>query len=223
MTNVMVSLQWNPFSDYMQTPNGRIEVEKGFPKFTFQLMQSLPKVLENDFHFSKIDFKTEFEKKYLDGQKTNLLFEAGYALGNVPLTHLYNTSPNNITKETIIQRITFSGKNSFETMYFNEFFSNQFVYFQFKHGFNRVTIFKKVKPSLVLVSRMAWGNLQKPEQHIGLDYKTLNKGYFESGLELNQIFKGLGITAFYRYGPNQLAKFEDNIALKLSYVLNLGL
>jgi hypothetical protein len=223
MTTAMVSLQWNPFSDYMQTPTGRVEVEKGFPKFTFQFTQSLPKILENDFKFSKIDFKTEFEKRYLNGQKTNLLFEIGYAIGDIPMTHLYNTSPNNITKETIIQRITFSGKNSFETMYFNEFFSNEFVYFQFKHGFNRVTIFKKVKPSLVLVSRMAWGNLQKPEQHIGLDYKTLNKGYFESGIELNQIFKGFGLTAFYRYGPNQLPKFEDNIALKLSYVLNLGL
>jgi hypothetical protein len=29
------------------------------------------------FQFSKIDFKTEFEKEYLNGQKTNLLFEAG--------------------------------------------------------------------------------------------------------------------------------------------------
>jgi hypothetical protein len=66
------------------------------------------------------------------------------------------------------------------------------------------------------------GNLQKPEQHVGVDYKTLNEGYFESGIELNQIFKGLGLT-FYRYGPNQLPKFENNIAVKLSYVLNLGL
>jgi hypothetical protein len=52
--------------------------------------------------------------------KKHLLFEAGFAIGDIPLTHLYNTSPNNITKETIIQRITF-GKNSFETMYFNDF------------------------------------------------------------------------------------------------------
>ncbi|MGO4820272.1 MULTISPECIES: DUF5686 family protein [unclassified Flavobacterium] len=223
MTTAMVSLQWSPFSDYMQTPIGRIEVEKRFPKFTFQFTQSLPKTAANDFEFSKFDFKTEFEKKYLNGQKTNLLFEAGYALGDLPLTHLYNTSPNNITKESIIQRITFAGKNSFETMYFNEFFSSEFVYFQFKHGFKRISIMKKVKPALVLVSRMAWGDLQKPEQHVGLNYKTLNKGYFESGIELNQIFNGLGLTAFYRYGPNQLSRFEDNIAIKLSFVLNLGL
>lgn len=223
MTTAMVSLRWNPFSDYMQTPTGRIEVEKRFPKFTFQYTQSLPKVMQNDFEFSKLDFKTEYEKKYLNGQKTSLLFEAGCALGDVPLTHLYNTSPNNLTKETIIERITFAGKNSFETMFFNEFFSSEYAYFQFKHGFNRVTLFKKVKPSLVLVSRMAWGNLQKPEQHFGLDYKTLNKGYFESGIELNQIYNGLGLGGFYRYGPNQLSKFQDNIAVKISFVFNLGL
>lgn len=223
MTTAMVSLRWNPLSDYMQTQDGRIETEKRFPKFTFQFTKSIPKLWDNDFNFGKFDFKTEYEKKYLNGQKTSLLLEAGYAFGEVPLTHLYNTSPNNITKETILQRITFAGKNSFETMFFNEFFSNEFIYFQFKHGFNRVTLFKKVKPSLVLVSRMAWGNLQNPERHIGLDFKTLNKGFFESGIEFNQILNGLGLTAFYRYGPNQLSRLEDNIAIKLSYVLNLGI
>ncbi|WP_418264239.1 DUF5686 family protein [Flavobacterium faecale] len=223
MTTAKLSLQWNPFSDYMQTPNGKIEIEKRFPKFTFQFTQSLPKVLENDFTFTKLDFKTEYEKKYLNGQKTNLLLQAGYALGNIPLTHLYNTSPNNITKETITQRITFAGKNSFETMYFNEFFSSEFAFFQLKHSFNRVKLFSKIKPSFVVVSRMAWGNLDKPEQHVGLNYKTLNEGFFESGVELNQILNGLGLSAFYRYGPNQLPKFEDNIAIKLSFVLNLGL
>ena len=222
MTTAMLSLQWSPLSDFMQTPTGRIEIEKRFPKFTFQFTQSLGKLWENDFNFSKFDFKTEYEKKYLNGQKTALLFQAGYALGDIPLTHLYNTSPNNITKETVIQRITFGGKNSFETMFFNEFFSNKYALFQFKHAFNRVTLFKKIKPSLVLVSRMAWGNLDHPEQHVGLNFKTLHNGFFESGIELNQIFNGLGLTTFFRYGPNQLPRFEDNIAIKLSYVLNLG-
>jgi hypothetical protein len=222
ITAAMISLQWNPFSDYMQTPKGRIEIEKRFPKFTFQFTQSLPNIWNNDFQFGKIDFKTEFEKKHLNGQKTNLVLQAGYAFGDIPLTHLYNTSPNNITKETVLQRITFAGRNSFETMFFNEFFSSKFASFQLKHGFNRVKLFKKVKPSLVLVSRMAWGNLDKPEQHIGLNYKTLNEGFFESGIELNQIYKGFGLTGFYRYGPNQLSKFEDNLAIKLSFILNVG-
>jgi hypothetical protein len=223
MTTAMVSIVWAPFSDFMQTPTGRNESEKRFPRFTFQYTQSLPNVLENDFNFGKIDFKTEYEKKYLNGQKTSLLLQGGYAMGDVPITHLYNTMPNNLTKETVIQRITFAGRNSFETMYFNEFFSSQYIFFQIKHGFDRITIFKKVRPSLVLVTRMAWGNMKNPEQHVGPTYKTLDKGFFESGIELNKIFKGFGLGGFYRYGPNQLLKFEDNIAVKISYVLDLGL
>jgi len=223
MTTAMVSLVWAPFSDFMQTPTGRNESEKRFPRFTFQYTQSLPNILENDFDFGKIDFKAEYEKNYLNGQKTSLLLQGGYAMGDVPITHLYNTMPNNLTKETIVQRITFAGRNSFETMFFNEFFSSQYAFFQIKHGFNRVTILKKVRPSLVLVTRMAWGNMANPEQHVGPQYKTLDKGFFESGIELNKIYKGFGLGGFYRYGPNQLPKFEDNIAVKISYVLDLGL
>ena len=66
MTSAMVSLQWNPFSDYMQTPNGKIEFEKRYPKFTFQLTKSLSNFFNNDFEFSKIDARIEYEKKYLN-------------------------------------------------------------------------------------------------------------------------------------------------------------
>lgn len=222
MTTAMMSLQWNPFSDFLQTPTGRLEIDKRFPKFTFQYTQSLPDIAGNDFDFGKVDLRIEFEKKYLNGQKSSIITEAGYAYGDTPLTHLYNNSPNNLNKDNIIQRITFSGKNAFETMYFNEFFSNQYAMFQLKHGFKKLDIIGIVKPSIVIVTRIAWGNMQKPEQHLGIDYKTLDKGYFESGVELNQLFTFVGLSAFYRYGPNQLSRFEDNIAVKLSFQINLG-
>jgi hypothetical protein len=49
-------------------------------------------------------------KKHLNGQKTNLLFEAGYALGDVPLTHLYNTSPIILQKTTLFNASLFIKK-----------------------------------------------------------------------------------------------------------------
>lgn len=222
MTTAMVSLQWNPYSDFMQTPSGRLEIDKRFPKFTFQFTQSLPGIAKNDFEFGKIDLRIEFEKKYLNGQKSSFLTEAGYAYGDTPLTHLYNNSPNNLNKDNIIQRITFAGKNAFETMYFNEFFSSQYVLFQLKHGFKKSNFAGAFSPTIVLVSRAAWGNMEKPEQHLGIDYKTLDQGYFESGVEFNQMLRFFGLSAFYRYGPNQLSRFEDNIAIKLSFQINLG-
>ncbi len=222
MTTAQCSLQWNPFSDYLQTDEGRFEVKKRFPKFTFQYTQSIQDWFKNDFKFSKIDFRTEYEKNYLNGQKTAVLFEAGYAQGELPLTHLYNASPNNLTNHKFIERITIAGKNSFETMFFNEFFSSEFAMIHIKHGFKRMKLARKVNPSFVLVTRAVWGNLKNKERHFGLNYKTLEQGFFESGFELNQIYSGFGLTAFYRYGPNQLPKFEDNLAIKVSFILNLG-
>jgi hypothetical protein len=223
MTTAMASLQWNPFSDYMQTPDGRIESEKKYPRFTFQFTKSLHGINNNDFDFGKIDFRTEYSKQYMNGQRTNLLLQAGYAFGELPLTHLYNVSPNNLTKDNILQRVTLSGKNSFETMFFNEFFSSKYITFHFKHALQRVKIVNKIKPSLVLVSRMAFGGMDYPERHLGITYKTLNEGFFESGVELNRIYKGFGLSGFYRYGPNQLPRFEDNIAIKVNFNLDLGL
>lgn len=216
-----VSLQWNPFSYYMQTPNGRIEVEKRYPKFAFQYTHSVKGIAGGDFNFGKLDLRAEFEQKYLNGYKTTALLQTGLALGDVPLTHLYSTSPNNLDKDGVIARVTFAGKNSFETMYFNEFFSNRYVMAQLKHGLTRFTVLGALKLSPMLVTRAVWGKLDNTGGHLGLPYNTLEKGYYESGVEFNEIFKGLGFVAFYRYGPYHLPQLDRNIALKISFVFNL--
>lgn len=222
ITTLQLGFQWNPFSNYMQTPMGKIEMEKRHPKFSIQYTQTLPDILENDFEFSKIDFKTYYELPYLSGQKSTILLQTGIAFGDVPITHLYSIVPNNLNRDAILQRITFAGKNSFETMYFNEFFSNKYASLQLKHTFNKIRLGYKINPEFTVVTRMAIGSNNKNNQHLGIAYKTMQDGFFESGVECNKLFKGFGLVAFYRYGPNQLANFEDNIAIKVSYYLDLG-
>lgn len=222
ITTATASVQWNPFSDFMQTPTGRIETEKRFPKFTFQYTQSLAGVLGSDFTFGKLDFRADYEKKYLNGQKSMLMVQSGLAGGDTPLTHLYSTSPNSLRKDAILQRVNVAGKNSFETMYFNEFFSSQYIMVQGKHGFRKYTLIDKIKLAPVLVTRLVWGNMENREQHTGIEYNTLEKGYYESGIEFNEIYSGFGFSAFYRYGPYHIPQFDKNIAIKISFVLNLG-
>lgn len=222
ISSVLLGIQWNPFSNYMNTPLGVIEIEKRHPKFSLQVTQTLPDLLGNDFEFTKVDFKTFYEIPYLSGQKSSVLFQGGIAFGDVPLTHLYSVAPNNINKEAILQRITFAGKNSFETMYYNEFFSNKYMSLQLKHTFNKIDLGYKITPEFSIVTRMAWGEINKENQHLGLAFKSLERGFFESGIEANKIFKGLGLTAFYRYGPNQLPRFDDNLSIKISYFIDLG-
>lgn len=222
ISTAQFAIQWNPFSNYMQTTNDRIENEKRTPKFSFQITKSLPNLMGNDFEFTKFDFKIAHEIPYLSGQNTSFYLMGGVALGNVPLTHLYSIVPNNLNKETILKRITFAGKNSFETMFFNEFFSSKYFSFQTRHTFNKVKLAYKIKPQIAVVTRFAFGSMDHPESHLNFNYKTLEKGFFESGVELNQLYKGFGMTGFFRYGPYAFSKIEDNISIKISYVLDLG-
>ena len=206
----------------MQTPTGRLEIEKKYPKLSLQYTKSISSLLGSDFDFSKIDFRITHEIPHLTGHTTSFILQGGFAFGEVPLTNLYSVAPNNLNKDSLLKRITFAGKNSFETMFFNEFFSSRYSSFQVRHTFNKISLANRINPLISVVTRMAIGSLDYPERHVGFSYKSLEKGYIESGVEANSIYKGLGLTFFFRYGPNGLPKIEDNLALKISYTLNLG-
>ena len=223
LTLATLSLEWSPNSKFLQAPQEILEVEKGFPKIILQVSQAIPNVLSENIEFTKIDARIYEEKKHLSGQKTTFLLQGGISLGNAPLSHLYSVAPNNLDREAILRRITFANKTSFETMYFNEFFSDRYSLFQLKHYFNKFQISKSIKPTLILGTKVAFGGFSHPENHQGIAFKTMEKGFFESGFELQNIFKGFGLATYYRYGPYQLSTFDQNIAIKLSFTLNLGI
>jgi hypothetical protein len=223
LTLATLSFEWSPNSKFLKAPQEILEVEKGFSKVILQISHAIPNVFSDNIEFTKIDARIYQEKKHLSGQKTTFLLQAGISLGNVPLSHLYSVSPNNLDREAILSRITFSNKTSFETMYFNEFYSDRYSLFQLKHYFNKLQISKSIKPILILGSKVAFGGFSHTENHQGIAFKTMNRGFYESGLELQNIFKGFGLSTYYRYGPYQLEKFDRNFAIKLSFTLNLGI
>lgn len=223
LTLATLSLEWSPNSRFLQAPQEILEVEKGFPKIIFQVSHTIPNVLSENIEFTKIDARVYQEKKHLSGQKTTFLLQGGISLGNAPLSHLYSVAPNNLDREVILSRITFANKTSFETMYFNEFYSDRYSLFQLKHYFNKFQISKSIKPILVVGSKVAFGGFSHPENHQGITFKTMEKGFYESGFELQNIFKGFGLSTYYRYGPYKLSTFDQNIAIKLSFTLNLGI
>lgn len=222
MSRAQISLQWNPFNTFETI--GDVEVEKeGFPNFTLQLSQSFKDVLGGDFNFFKADFRTIYKLNHnaLGNNFTEATLTSGIATGKTPLTHLYHAYPNNIDKQTILQRFSVAGINSFETMYFNEFFSDRFATLQLKHYLKPFNIAKRLQPQMVLISRFALGNMHDIERHQGVSFGTLNKGYSEAGLELNKILFGFGLSFAYRYGGYHLAEFADNVAAKFTFNISL--
>ncbi len=222
MSIAKVSLQWNPFNTFENSGDEEVEKE-GFPNFTLQGSKSFKDVLSGDFNFTKIDFRTIYKFDYnAEGDSfTEATLTGGIVTGKAPLTNLYHAYPNNINKLTILDRFSVAGINSFETMYFNEFFSDRFATLQLKHYIKPIIITKHIQPQLVLISRFALGNMSNIERHQEISFGTLNKGYSEAGLEINKIIFGFGLSFAYRYGAYHLPIFTDNVAVKFTFNLTL--
>ncbi|WP_239021978.1 hypothetical protein [Pontimicrobium aquaticum] len=221
LTLFKTSMQWNPFSEFKNTDNGISETKVGYPKFTLQYTKSLANVFSGDLNFSKVDFRAIQKFTHKKNASTEFVLTTGMTSKNTPLTHMYHAYPNNVNKETIWSRFSVAGTNSFETMYFNEFFSDTFSTLQIKHAFSPFNISPWFKPQLVLISRFAIGTMKDSFRHNGINFSTLDKGFTESGLELNKLFFGFGLSFAYRYGAYHLPNFEDNIAVKFTFNISL--
>lgn len=218
-----IAFQWTPFSKYMNTPIGKIRAKNGQLKIIAQLTQSFDDVLDGDFNFTQFNFKIGHKIKALNKSTTSFLIQGGLVFGEAPISHLYNAFPNYALKNPWQKRINLSGTNAFETMTFNEFISDKYISFQIRQSFNRLKISKKFRPQVNLVSRFAIGTIDNPQYQRGFAFKNMEKGYFESGLELNKfLLKGFGFSFFYRYGAYHNPKFEDNLAIKLNYHFGLN-
>lgn len=222
LTTTKIALQWSPFSNFNYNDKNELtETKTGYPKFTVQYTKSLKGVIKSDFNFSKLDIKIIHKIHHKNKNESEFILVSGISNGDIPLTHLYHAYPNNINKETVLQRFSVAGINSFETMFFNEFFSDKFTTIQFKHTLKPFNISSRFKPQMALISRYAVGSMSNIERHQNINFDSLDKGYTESGIELNKLLFGFGLSFSYRYGAYHLPQVQDNIALKFTFNVTL--
>jgi len=221
LSEATIAARWSPESSFMKTPKGYQETNKGYPILSAQITKGIRGLIDSDFNYLKLSGKVAYTINRINGSQTEFLLEGHYASGDVPLSHLFHAYPNAPNKDEILQRFSVAGRNSFETMFFNEFFSDRIVTLQMRHNFAPFHITSWLNPELVVISRYALGDLNNPEDHININFNRLNKGFTESGFELNKLLFGFGISATYRYGAYHLPQFSDNIALKFTFYLEI--
>ena len=219
LAEVTASVRISPKTNFFTNEDGLVEYFDGLPKISAQITQGIKGIGDSDFNYTKFALKFDYYIKHRDLSATNILLEGSLALGDVPLTHLYHAYPNQPTKDEILQRFSVAGVQSFETMYFGEFFSDKLTTLQFKQSLRRFNISKRIKPELVFITRLALGDMKNIERHQGIPFNTLNQLYTESGLELNKILFGFGLSFAYRYGYYHLPDFEDNISAKFTFYM----
>ena len=221
ISEVTAGFRFSPKRNFFLSEDGEIEYFDGFPKITAQASYGLRSIFDGDFEYIKLGLKLDYYIKRTDLSSTNILFEGKLGIGDIPLTHLFHAFPNQPTKDRLLQRFSVAGRQSFETMFFGEFFSDKLASLQIRHALRRFDLGGRTKPELVFVTRHAIGSMNSRNRHLGLDFDVLNQGYHESGFELNKIFLGFGLSFAYRYGPYGLPSFEDNLSFKFTFYLSI--
>ena len=213
-SDLSLGLRYAYKEKFIKNAYNKMSLGTNFPVIFFKYTKSLNNFLDGEYSYDRFDFKLKKSvyTKYLG--KTSVTINAGYINGDVPYCNLYNGHGS-------YRFFSIMAPNSFATMRMNEFVSNKYFALFFSHDFGKL-LFKtpKFQPEFAIVSNFAFGNLNNANRHLGVPVKTLNKGYFESGLLINNLLNmqiyNLGVAAFYRYGPYTFDNFHDNISLKIT-------
>ena len=208
---------------YMQIGQSKIVTNLAYPQINITATRSFSGWLQGDYEFSKMEVKIDQQFTSRIFGKTTFQVSSGYSWGQIPYPYLYNGKGTQFSKSF---SEAFLVPNYFQTMGLYEFVSDRYTYFFLNHNFGRLngTKSKYFRPELSLLQNMGIGSLQNTGFHQGVTFKTMEKGYFESGLMLSNLFRfkymnliyyGLGVGAFYRYGNYSLPTTSDNLAFKL--------
>ncbi|MFL5765863.1 MAG: DUF5686 family protein [Bacteroidia bacterium] len=195
-----------------------------YPVVYFGIVQAVRTPATGYYDYTKASVGIEKDVLVKNLGRTHLLLEGGWMKGDAPYPYLFNGNGSSIKKDSYLYI-----ENTFQTMGLYEFLSDRYANIFFSHNFGSL-LFKRPKfqPQLEIFSSAGWGSLAHPEQHTNLDFKTMEKGFYESGMMINNIVRvnyynvvylGFGGGAFMRYGPYADPHTEKNMAYKLSLVL----
>jgi hypothetical protein len=215
-TELGVGIRFAYGEKFLKSPVGMISLGTNYPIVWVNITHGFNGLLDGQYDYMKYDLKISkvFHIPQVGSSSISIL--AGYVSGNVPYTILYNGN-------ACYEQFTVAVDNSFETMRLNEFLSNRYVNLFYSHDFESFLYRSgSFRPHLKLVTHLGWGMLDNLANQYNFPTKieTMDKGYYESGIELNNLLKAnfiqLGVGSYYRYGPYSLSGFNNNIAYKLT-------
>lgn len=216
LSDVNVFLVYSKGMEFIQSEDYSLEIggNTSNPVIMLDLRQSFNDIAGGNIQRTSamIRISQTLKSRYIG--KFSWMLQGSLVSPDVPLSLAFNAPAS-------YRHFTVSSPNSFETMRMNEFFSTQCVFLFLRHSFESLLFGnRKFSPSPELVTNIAWGDY-KNTSHLNVpDFKTLSRGYFESGLMINRIldagFYSLGVGCMYRYGPYRLATTKENFTFKLT-------
>lgn len=214
-----MSTRWAYRETFMRQSKQRISLGTRYPIVWFNMAyaQSNNKNWNADYWKFDLSIKKAFTIRNVG--TTHVQLSAGYIKGNVPYPFAYAGRSN------YNGSFSLASQGYFETMRMNEFLSTQQASIFVLHDFGKLLYQSKyVKPGIAISTAYGIGSLSNTTQHLGITFKTMEKGYVESGLLLSDLLvlksniynSGLGLGVYYRYGAYKNSVEKDNLAFKLN-------
>ena len=198
-----------------------------YPVVNINYFRGIKNVLGSEFNYNKLTLRITHKQEYKRLGYSEICFDAGIVFEDVPYSLLFapRAGGNNNWMKTHIN-FGFDGKEQFATMEANEFLSNAFTSLFFRHCFGKLRRNKRYNPKIVLCQNIGFGWLKHPENHYGVEFKTMEKGYFESGIVVEDLlvlmkYLSFGLGVFYRYGAYARDNQLDNFAFKLRFCVSM--
>lgn len=201
----------------------KIPFSTHYPILAFTYTKAVDLLDADFFTYDRISFSAKFVKHIRKLGKSNLILQTHFLEGLAPYNKLFTGfgGKNNSSIET---------DGYFQTMGLYEFTGNLYAAAFLKHNIGNLFINTRFsKPELLLYHNMGLTTLsteQLQSQYLDdITIQSMDQGFLESGVGLNNLIRfnyadvgylGLGLSAFYRYGPYQLPTEKDNLALRLN-------
>jgi len=199
----------------VRIPGRQFLIPSKWPVLNVRMMQAQEGLWDGERTIRRVDVQVEQRFRLRMLGDLGLRVMGGWADADAPYAFLYNL------RGTFDRSIPLAVRNAFETMRPNEFLADRYAAVHVRHSFGHLLYEgKKFKPVPVLVANAAWGALDRPERHRGYSFTPLDDGFYEAGIQIDNLlrsgFTGIGIGAYWRFGPFALPEPVDNLAVKAS-------
>jgi len=204
---------------FIKSKDYKYALPSNYPIFYVGITKGLKGRNMGDFDYLKFDVSMQKSFSIKLVGTSSFRIDAGITNSELPYSKLYNGKGS-------FENFSLFATNSFNTMRMNEFLSDKYIYVFYQHSFGTLLLkTKHLQPEIIIVSNYGTGTYNKSHLHRFTAFKTMEKGYFESGIVINDLlrtgFYGLGTAVFYRYGYYKMPLVKDNFVWKLSLKINL--
>lgn len=224
-SSLTVNLKFAYKEHFINSFNQNISTGSEYPILYVSFSKGFKNFYKANFNYNKMTLAVENSFFVKNFGVTKYRAEGGYIDKPLPYGLLF-TGEGSYDKKML-----FVVNNTFQTMMPYEFLSDKYVNLFLTHNFGGL-LFKKNKfqPTIILHQNLGCGTLTDQTFHKRIDFKTKDKIFVESGLQLDNLIKlnyynlaniGFGTAIFYRYGYYGYESFHDNVSFKCTLRISI--